>query len=56
MLLCTDDALVVSDKSEDIIRNQTRENFVMKKGSIGPHTRCLGGSARKVLLDNMAED
>ena len=55
VLLYTDDALVVSDEAEDIIRNQIGKYFVVKKGSIGPPTRYLGGSVRKVLLDNMAE-
>ena len=52
----TDDALVVSDEAEDIIRNHIGKCFVLKKGSIGPPIRCLGGSVRKVLLDNVAED
>ena len=55
VLLYTDDALVVSDEAEDIIRNQIGKYFVVKKGSIGPPTRYLGGIVRKVLLDNMAE-
>ena len=54
-LFYADDALVVSDEAEDIIRNQIRKYFVLKKGSIVLPTRHLGGSARIVLHNNMAE-
>ena len=52
VLLHTDDALVASDESEEIIPNQIGKYFVVKKGSIGPPTRHLGG---KFLLDNVAK-
>ena len=55
VLLYTDDALVVSDEASDIIRNQIGKYFIVKKGSIGPPSRYLGGSVRKVLLNNGAE-
>ena len=54
MLLHSDDTLVVSDEAEDVVRNQIGKYFVAKKGSVGPPTRCLVGSTRKVLLGNMA--
>ena len=55
MLLHADGALVASDEAEDVVRNYVGKNFVAKKGSIGLPTRCLGRSARKVLLDNVAD-
>ena len=54
-LFYADEALVVSDEAEDIIRNQIGKYFVVMKGSIGPPTRRLSVSLRKVLLDNIAK-
>ena len=55
MLLCVDDALVASYEAEDVVQNQIGKYFALKNGSIVPPTRCLCGSLRKVLLDNVAE-
>ena len=55
VILHMDDASIVSDKAKVIIRNRIGRCFVAKKGSIGPSTRHLCRSVRKVLLDNMAE-
>ena len=55
VLLYTDNALVVPDEAEEIIRNPIRKYFVAKKGYIGLPTRHLGRSVIKVLLDNVAE-
>ena len=55
VLLCVDDALVLSDETNHAIRNQIGKCFAAKKQSIGLPTRFLGSSTRKVLLDNMDE-
>ena len=54
-MIYADDALVLSDEAECIIRTKIGKDFAVKKGSIGPPTKCLGKSARKVLLDNISE-
>jgi hypothetical protein len=55
VLLYTDDALVVSENPETIIRRQIGKYFHVKPNSIGPPSLYLGGGVRKVLLNNMAE-
>ena len=55
VLLYTDDALVVSETPENIIRRQIGKYFHVKPNSIGPPSLYLGGGVRKVLLNNMAE-
>ena len=55
VILHIDYALVASDETEDVIRNQIGKHFVAKKGSIGPPTRCLGRSVRKVSFVNVSE-
>ena len=50
--LHTDDALVVSDKPEAILRNELGEYFGLKEESIGHPTIYLGGKIRLVTLDN----
>ena len=52
ILLYTDDALVISDNAESILRNDIGRYFELKECSIGPPKIYLGGQVRKVELDN----
>mgnify|MGYP001272535206 CR=1 FL=1 len=52
ILLYTDDALVISDNAESILRNDLGRYFELKESSIGPPKIYLGGQVRKVQLDN----
>ena len=52
VLLCVDDALVVSENSESILRNELGRYFELKEESIGPPDHYLGGKVRKVQLEN----
>ena len=55
ILLYTDDALVVSDNAEQVLRNELGRYFTLKEKSIGPPKIYLGGHVRKVQLDNGVE-
>ncbi len=55
MLPHTDDALVVSENAEQVLRNELGRCFTLKQESIGPPKVCLGGHVRKVQLDNGVE-
>ena len=55
ILLYTDDALVVSENAEAILRNDLGRYFELKENSIGPPKIYLGGQVRKVELDNGAK-
>jgi hypothetical protein len=55
ILLYTDDALVVSDNAEQVLRNELGRYFTLKEESIGPPKIYLGGHVRKVQLDNGVE-
>ena len=52
VLLYTDDALVVSENAEDILRNEIGRYFDLKEESVGEPTIYLGGRVRKVMLEN----
>ena len=52
VLLYTDDALVISEFGEKILRNEIGKYFELKEESIGPPEIYLGGQLRKVELDN----
>ena len=52
VLLYVDDALVVSDNAESILRNEIGKYFELKEASIGPPKMYLGAGIRKVKLDN----
>ena len=52
VLLYTDDALVVSENGESILRNEIGKYFELKEESIGPPKLYLGGHLRKVQLEN----
>lgn len=52
VLLYVDDALVVSDNAESILRNELGRYFELKEESIGPPSQYLGGKVRKVQLVN----
>ena len=54
VLLYVDDALVVSENSESILRNELGRYFELKEESIGPPDHYLGGKVRKVQLENGA--
>ena len=51
-LLYVDDILLVSDKGENVLRNEIGKYFTMKPSSIGPPSIYLGGHVRKVTLEN----
>jgi hypothetical protein len=55
ILLYTDDALVLSENAESVLRNELGRYFILKEESIGPPKIYLGGSVRKVQLDNGVE-
>ena len=55
ILLYTDDALVISDNAEQVLRNELGRYFTLKEKSIGPPKIYLGGHVRKVQLDNGVE-
>ena len=52
VLLYVDDALCISESAEDILRHEIGKYFKLKEPSIGPPKLYLGGSVRKVQLDN----
>ena len=47
-----DDALVVSENAESILRNELGRYFELKEESIGPPDHYLGGKVRRVQLEN----
>ena len=55
VLLYTDDALVVSENAESILRNEIGKYFELKEQSIGHPKIYLGGSVRKVELEGGVE-
>jgi hypothetical protein len=52
ILLYTDDALVISEHAEKVLRDGLGRYFELKEESIGPPKIYLGGGVRKVTLDN----
>jgi hypothetical protein len=52
ILLYTDDCLVISENAELVLRQELGRYFTLKEESIGPPKQYLGGSVRKVQLDN----
>jgi hypothetical protein len=52
ILLYTGDALVLSENAEKVPRIDPGRYFTLKEESIGPPKIYLGGSVRKVQLDN----
>ena len=52
VLLYTDDALVISENAESILRNEIGRYFELKKESIGPPKLYLGGHLSYVQLEN----
>ena len=52
VLLYVDDALVVNENAESILRNELGRYFELKEESLGPPDHCLGGKVRKVQLGN----
>ena len=55
VLLYMDDALMISDNAEFILRNEIRRYFELKESSIGPPMMYLGAGIRNVKLDNGME-
>jgi hypothetical protein len=55
ILLYTDDAIVLSENAEKVLRTDLGRYFTLKEESIGPPKIYLGGSVRKVQLDNGVE-
>jgi hypothetical protein len=54
-LLHTDDALVVSENAEKVLRDELGRYFTLKEESVGPPKICLGGHVRKVQLNDGVE-
>ena len=52
VLLYTDNALVVSENGERVLRNGLGKYFELKEESIGPPTLYLGGRLRLVTLED----
>ena len=52
MLLYTDDCLVISDRADKLLRNESGKHFEFEESSIGPPSKYLGGKLREVELDN----
>ena len=52
ILLYTDDALVIGENAERILRQELGRYFMLKEKSIGPPTIYLGGQVRQVELEN----
>ena len=52
ILLYVDDALVIGEDPESILRKELGKYFELKEESIGPPKLYLGGHVRKVQLDN----
>ncbi len=52
ILLYTDDALVVGENAEQVLRRDLGRYFELKEESIGPPKIYLGGGIRKIELDN----
>jgi hypothetical protein len=48
ILLYTDDALVISEQAETVLRKELGRFFELKEESIGPPKIYLGGGVRKV--------
>ena len=55
ILLYTDDALVVRDNTERLLQQDLGRYCTLKEDSTGPPKIYLGGSARKVQLENGVE-
>ena len=52
VLLYTDDCLVISDNAEKVLREELGSMWELKEASIGPPKIYLGGTMRKVELEN----
>ena len=52
VLLYTDDCLVISDRGEDVLRNEIGKYFSLKESSIGYPTQYLGVKLHMVELEN----
>ena len=52
MLLHADDDLVVSENAESMLRNETCKHFELNEESFRPPNFYLGGSTRKLELEN----
>ena len=52
VLMCTDDALVISENAEKFLKKEIGKHFELKPESAGLPSMHLRGSSRKVLLEN----
>ena len=43
VLLYADDALVICENAEKVLRNEIEKFFELKPNSVGPPRQCLGG-------------
>ena len=55
VLLYVDDALCISMKAENFLRNEIGKYFFIKPKSVGPPKNYLGNKVSKVTLDNGVE-
>ena len=53
ILLYVDDALVISERGEKVIKEELGRSFYLKEESIGPPTVYLGNKVSKVTLENI---
>ena len=51
-LLYADDALVVSENAEKVLRNEIGKYFEVKPNSVGPPSQHIRGSIKQSLLEN----
>ena len=55
VILYVDDCLVVSDHSENMLREEIVKYFKLKDNSIGPPGVYLGGKMRRVKIENFSK-
>ena len=55
VLACADDTLVISERAEDILRNQIGKFFHLNHNYVGPLKIYLVSSLIKVMLENMTK-
>jgi hypothetical protein len=52
VLLYVDNVLVISERAEQVLRQEIGQHFVLRKESIGKPSNYLGGKLREVTLEN----
>ena len=52
VLLYTDDCLVMSDRTESVLRHEIGKYFKLKDSSIGSPSKCFGGKLQEVMFQD----